>query len=139
MNEKHESSADDKDLSQRHSLQLVCLAAERTLMAWIRTALGLMALGFVIDRFGLFLREALPKHGSAIFPESFSIWSGALMVLAGALMALTASLRYLHFYRHIELEEPTDTRKGVIVAVAFSFVIALAGFILTIIILSTLK
>src|SRR3954467_9885455 len=35
----------------------VYLAAERTLLAWIRTGLALMGFGFVVARFGLFLRE----------------------------------------------------------------------------------
>lgn len=33
------------------------LAAERTLLAWIRTGLALMGFGFVLARFGLFLRN----------------------------------------------------------------------------------
>jgi hypothetical protein len=32
-------------------------ANERTLLAWIRTGIALMAFGFAIARFGLFLRE----------------------------------------------------------------------------------
>ena len=35
----------------------VRFAAERTLLAWIRTGLALMGFGFVVARFGLFLRE----------------------------------------------------------------------------------
>jgi len=35
----------------------VPLAAERTLLAWVRTGLALMGFGFVVARFGLFLRE----------------------------------------------------------------------------------
>ncbi len=35
----------------------VRFAAERTLLAWMRTGLALMGLGFVVARFGLFLRE----------------------------------------------------------------------------------
>ena len=33
------------------------LAAERTLLAWIRTGLAMMGFGFVVARFGLFLQE----------------------------------------------------------------------------------
>ena len=35
----------------------VRFAAERTLLAWMRTGLALMGFGFVVARFGLFLRE----------------------------------------------------------------------------------
>ncbi len=42
------------------------LAAERTLLAWIRTGLALMGFGFVVARFGLFIRELqVVQHGVA--------------------------------------------------------------------------
>lgn len=45
----------------------VYLAAERTLLAWIRTGLALMGFGFVVARFGLFLREvAAPVVSNAL-------------------------------------------------------------------------
>ena len=34
----------------------VYFAAERTLLAWVRTGLAVIGLGFVVARFGLFLR-----------------------------------------------------------------------------------
>jgi uncharacterized membrane protein YidH (DUF202 family) len=40
----------------------VRFAAERTLLAWIRTGLALMGFGFVVARFGLFLREIAEAH-----------------------------------------------------------------------------
>jgi putative membrane protein len=33
----------------------VYFAAERTLLAWVRTGIGVMAFGFVVAPFGLFL------------------------------------------------------------------------------------
>jgi putative membrane protein len=38
----------------------VYFAAERTFLAWIRTGLGLMGIGFAVSRFGLFLRQTSP-------------------------------------------------------------------------------
>src|SRR5262252_8006952 len=35
-------------------------ANERTFLAWVRTAIAMMAFGFVIERFDLFLRYAAP-------------------------------------------------------------------------------
>ena len=49
----------------------VVFAAERTLLAWIRTGLSLMGFGFVVARFGLFLRElAAVQPGVAPPPNS---------------------------------------------------------------------
>ena len=42
------------------------LANERTLLAWIRTAIALMGLGFVVARFGLFLREISAIGGDSV-------------------------------------------------------------------------
>jgi len=47
------------------------LAAERTFLAWVRTALTLMAFGFVVARFGLFLRELQIRPAE---PARASIW-----------------------------------------------------------------
>jgi putative membrane protein len=40
----------------------VFFAAERTLLAWVRTGLTIMAFGFVVARFGLFLRLLAAQH-----------------------------------------------------------------------------
>lgn len=40
-----------------------------------------MALGFVIDRFGLVLRQILPEDGD-VLPRSFSFLMGASLVLS---------------------------------------------------------
>ena len=43
----------------------VFFAAERTLLAWVRTGLTIMAFGFVVARFGLFLRLLAAQQGKA--------------------------------------------------------------------------
>ena len=47
----------------------VFFAAERTLLAWVRTGLTIMAFGFVVARFGLFLRLLAAQQGQGI-PEA---------------------------------------------------------------------
>jgi putative membrane protein len=65
----------------------VYFAAERTFLAWIRTGLGLMGVGFAVARFGLFLREMqseethLPVHATGL-----SVWSGVALVALGVIV-----------------------------------------------------
>lgn len=81
----------------------VALAAERTLLAWIRTGISLMALGFVVARFGAFLRELAPAAAHPPFAQSKGPKIGLAIVALGVLMNVWASLRHrqmvLHFRR----------------------------------------
>lgn len=80
------------------------LANERTLFAWVRTALALMALGFVVARFGLFLRAIALQAGSAD-PASGVQGSeviGVGLVVAGVLATAAGTRRFLRARRQIE-------------------------------------
>lgn len=106
---------------------LVYFAAERTLMAWIRAALGLMALGFVIDRFGLVVRTMSPHVGTIFQPSTFSFLAGAGLVIVGALMAVVAAVRYMHFVWRYRKTGDTAPGYGLESAIFFTVVVALAG------------
>ena len=82
-------------------------ANERTLLAWVRTSLGLMGFGFAIARFGLFLRGlAEADHGSARTAHGTgSAWAGVTLVAIGMLASLVATLRYGRVRRAIERGE----------------------------------
>src|SRR5260370_38722759 len=68
------------------------LAAERTLLAWIRTGLSLMGFGFVVARFGLFLREmAAERDEAGPRPTGVSMWVGTTLVLLGVAAHLTSA------------------------------------------------
>lgn len=110
--------------------RLVYFAAERTLMAWVRTALGLMTLGFVIDRFGLVLSQIAPDStGRGHQPDSFSFWAGSGMVVVGAVMVLVAAVRYWRFATAYQHDRTTRPGHGIRSGVIFTVLIALVGFV----------
>jgi len=72
------------------------LANDRTLLAWTRTGIAVIGLGFVVARFGLLIRE-LAKVGVSghAVPSGASTAFGVVLVICGALLLLVALLRYL--------------------------------------------
>jgi len=87
------------------------LANERTFLAWIRTSIGIMALGFVVERFALFLTKIsyfFSKVGMAKAPHHFdqkySSFFGVTLVAAGALIGLFSYLRFRNIQKQIEDE-----------------------------------
>src|SRR3954462_12624410 len=81
----------------------VRFAAERTLLAWIRTGLAMMGFGFVVARFGLFLRE-LATAGQMVPERSsgMSVWLGAALLVLGVAVNLLAANDYRIFMRRYE-------------------------------------
>src|SRR5277367_5445693 len=71
----------------------VLFAAERTLLAWQRSAIALMGFGFVVERFGLFLQMVAhqPPSGSQ---RSFSLGLGVALLLLGAAVALISARQF---------------------------------------------
>ena len=112
--------------------RLVYYAAERTLMSWIRTALGLMALGFVIDRFGLILRQSMPEAVEGFYPRLFSFWTGTALVVLGTIMALTAAVRYWRFSIAYDRAGSTHTRHGILIGALYALILVLIGVIIAI-------
>lgn len=68
-------------------------ATERTLLAWQRTAIALMGFGFVVERFGLFLRMAVNQPATAA-PRAFSRWLGVGLLTLGAGVAVVSALQF---------------------------------------------
>ena len=84
----------------------VYFAAERTFLAWIRTGLGLMGVGFAVSRFGLFLRQFSTTQGQApTGPTAHSVVAGVALVVLGVIVNLSAVLR--HFQLIHELSSGT--------------------------------
>lgn len=96
----------------------VYFAAERTMLAWIRTGLAMMGFGFVVARFGLFLAELTQVSGERWTSQGgLSLWAGTSLVLLGVLVNLYAAVSHVRFSRrfHAGEREPHDPRFAAVI------------------------
>lgn len=95
------------------------LANNRTFLAWVRTSLGIMAFGFVIERFTLFTKQVSllltqyspsEKIFKSISHYGNSAFIGVLLVLLGVIICLLAFIQFLLDQKKIEAEsyQPTN-------------------------------
>ncbi len=82
-------------------------ANERTYLAWVRTAISVMAFGFLLERFDLFLIFASRTSEKVIegLHTRASQWLGLSLLVVGALMIAGATLRFYRNRRAIEASE----------------------------------
>ncbi len=79
------------------------LANETTLLAWVRTAITFMALGFVVARFGLFLKQiALETHAPPPSETALSGFIGIVLVVFGTLATILSAVRFLRARAQID-------------------------------------
>jgi putative membrane protein len=106
----------------------VYFAAERTLLAWIRTGITVMAFGFVIARFGLFLRF-VQHEAAAASATGLSPALGAAMVWLGVAAMAGGAVQYQTFCRRLTRgERPARVAVGFSLAIAWA--LALTGLLL---------
>lgn len=80
-------------------------AEERTFLAWIRTGLGLMGVGFAVARFGLFLRELQQSQivaRSTIHSTGASVYGGVVLVALGTIVNVGAVMRHIRVIRELK-------------------------------------
>jgi putative membrane protein len=114
MNETQNSSTDPR----------IYMAAERTFLAWIRTGIAFMGFGFVVARFGLFLREIAQSNSMTVAQHGngFSLPVGIAPIVAGIMVNLIAAIRY---HRYIKALDRAQFRQAY--GLVFTFLIA--GFL----------
>ncbi len=106
------------------------LANERTFLAWVRTSISLTGLGFVVARFGLWLRELAahsPGGAAAVRHTGLSLKLGVGMMAAGGLLVVLAAGRYGRVRRAIDRNDPAAA--GQAVAVVTVVVVAVTAML----------
>ena len=108
----------------------VLFAAERTLLAWNRTSLSLMAFGFVIERFGLFL-QIYGREELTLFQRHISFVVGVAFIILAAFLAMYSVIQYrrvLKTLKPVEIPLGYDVRMGVLA----NGIIGLLGVLLSV-------
>jgi len=119
--------------SAKVSNRRVHMANERTFLAWIRTSIGIMAFGFVVEKFALFLKQMSIILGKSnvekALPPShgYSAIVGIFLVGFGTLMVLLAFARY----KKVEKQIDTDTyeSKSILDMLLFISILAVGIFL----------
>jgi putative membrane protein len=108
----------------------VLFAAERTLLAWQRSAIALMGFGFVVERFGLFLRM-VGNQPLSVSQRGISLWLGVGLLLIGAGVAVISALQFRAVLRGLgEREIPRGYWTSL--GVWLNFVLALVALVLAV-------
>jgi putative membrane protein len=107
----------------------VLFAAERTLLAWVRTSVTMMGLGFVVARFGVFLaaiqgRAAPSGHG-------LSAWIGIAFVVLATVVLAIATRQHVRFLRSLGARE-IPRGYGTWLPIFSAFTLVLAGGLLAV-------
>lgn len=109
-------------------------AEERTFLAWIRTGLGLMGVGFAVARFGLFLRQMSAGEGHAATHAGYSVYAGVALVALGVAVNLFAVEHHVRTVRELSTGTWTPGRvslQAIVLALLLALVgVGMAGYLL---------
>lgn len=104
------------------------LANERTLLSWVRTGVGLISIGLVVERAGALVDAAPVSVGSTSASELF----GLALALLGVLTLVIGTVQFLRTRRRISAGEfvPSSTAYLIIVAGSLAFAGAFIVYVL---------
>jgi len=80
-------------------------ANERTFLAWVRTAIAVLAFGFLVEKFDLFLAIAAPSLAGrqvSVPGQKFANFVGLSLIVVGTGMVAVAGIRFLQIAKQID-------------------------------------
>ena len=83
-------------------------ANERTFLAWVRTAIAIMAFGFLVQKFDLFLRianQSLDARSTSAGSQIVGNIAGLLLIVLGGVVMAFAAIRFGETTRDIDSKE----------------------------------
>lgn len=108
----------------------VYFAAQRTMLAWVRTGVALMGFGFVVARFGVFLRElAIARGLGEASHGGGSVWAGTALLLVGVGANAVAAARFGRFARDFKRAAPVRPT-GIVPESLVALILAAIGLFL---------
>lgn len=113
------------------------LANERTFLAWIRTSIGIMAFGFVVVKFSLFIKQISLILGKENIVQSrgYSAVVGIMLVAVGT---VTAVLSYIRFKQtEKQLKAGFYHHSSLLITLLISFIFLVSIFLIAYLIKTT--
>ena len=89
----------------------VHMANERTFLAWMRTSIGIMALGFVVEKFAFFIKQVSYVLGKSNIEKTLPSTPGYSTIFGIFLVGLGASMGVLAFIKYKKVERQIDEDK----------------------------
>ncbi|MBS1668399.1 MAG: DUF202 domain-containing protein [Bacteroidetes bacterium] len=106
------------------------LANERTFLAWVRTSIGIMAFGFVVVKFSLFVKQISIVLGKQIVLQQHghSNIIGILLVAAGSISLIISFVQYKRTQKQIN--EGVFTSSSIFAALLTIFIFLISIFLI---------
>ena len=106
------------------------LANERTFLAWMRTSIGIMAFGFVVVKFSLFVKQISLILGkeNVIHSKGYSGIVGIILVAVGTITAVLSYMRYRRSEK--QLNEGYYRHSSLLITVLTAFIFLVSVFLI---------
>ncbi|MHB1148240.1 MAG: YidH family protein [Lutibacter sp.] len=113
------------------------LANERTFLAWMRTSIGIMAFGFVVVKFALFVKQISMMLGKEdlIHSTGYSGIVGIILVSVGTVTAILSFIKYKRTEK--QLNEGNYKYSSLLITLLTVFIFLISLFLIVYLIKST--